>query len=139
MAFREKSAWVMAAVTGLAGLYYLNLIVAIARDLGEVPPAAGAFVPFVILIIAASIAAQVALAILEPREADRPADERERPILAVAGNWSGLVLGIGAVTALLHFLYYKDGDLLFHMVMGSLILSQFSEYLFQILLFRRGV
>lgn len=139
MSFREKSAWTMAVVTALAGLVYLNLALAAGRELGGIPPALGPFLPYVFLMIIASIVAQVALALVQPKEAERPADERERPILAVAGNWSGVILGIGVVTALLTYLYYGSGDLLFHMALGSLILSQLSEFVFQILLFRRGL
>ncbi len=91
-----------------------------------------------ILVIVASIIAQTTLAVLQPKDANAPADERERPLLDRAGNWSGIVLGVGAVTSLLHFVYHGDGNLLFHSIMGSLILSQIAEYAFQIFLFRRN-
>lgn len=138
MSFREKSAWAMAALTSLAGLYYLNLVIGASRQLGVPAPPAGIFVAFVVLVVIVSVSAQVALAIFAPEEAQAPADERERPVLQRAGNWSGLVLGMGAVTSLLHFLQHGDGNLLFHMVLGSLIVSQIAEYVFQIALFRRS-
>ena len=78
------------------------------------------------------------MALLTPKEANAPADERERPLLDRAGHWSGVVLGAGAVTSLLHFFDHQDGVLLFHMIMGSLILSQIAEYAFQITLIRRN-
>ena len=138
MSFREKSAWVMAVVTIAAGLYYLNLVVAGSRGLGSTPAPVGIFISYTILIVVASVAAQVVLAILSPREASAPADERERPLLHAAGHWSGRVLGFGAVASLLCFLAYRDGNLLFHMMLGSLILSQVAEYGLQIALFRRS-
>jgi hypothetical protein len=138
MSFREKSAWVMAALTGLAGLYYLNLVVGASRALGAPAPPVGIFVAYVVLVVIATVAAQVGLAIASPKDADAPADERERPVLQRAGNWSGLVLGLGTVTSLLHFLNHGDGNLLFHMVLGSLIVSQVAEYAFQIVLLRRS-
>jgi hypothetical protein len=85
-----------------------------------------------------SVAAQVALALSAPNEANAPADERERPALQRAGNWSGVVLGVGAVTSLLHYLQHGNGNLLFHMVLGSLIVAQIAEYVFQIALLRRS-
>jgi hypothetical protein len=138
MSFREKSAWVMAALMTLAGLYYLNLVVGASRQLGAPAPPVGLFIAYVVLVVIATVAAQVALAVFVPKEASAPADERERPALQRAGNWSGTVLGAGAVTSLLHFLQHGDGNLLFHMVLGSLIVSQIAEYIFQIALLRRS-
>ncbi|MEA3064673.1 MAG: hypothetical protein QOJ27_1119 [Sphingomonadales bacterium] len=138
MSFREKSAWVMAVLMSLAGLYYLNLAVGASRALGAPAPPVGIFIAYVILVVIASVAAQVGLALSAPKEANAPADERERPLLQRAGNWSGIVLGAGTATALLYYLQHGNGDLLFHMVMGSLIVSQIAEYGFQIALLRRS-
>ncbi len=138
MSFREKSAWVMAAVMAAAGLYYFNMALAVSREIGWAAPPMAIFIPYVVLVVVGSIIAQTTLAILTPKEANAPADERERPVLDRAGNWSGLVLGFGVVTALLHFLFHEKGNLLFHAIMGSLILSQIAESAFQIALFRRA-
>jgi hypothetical protein len=129
MSFREKSAWVMAALMTAAGLFYLNLVVGASRDLGGVAPPIGIFIAYTLLVVVGSIVAQ---------EANAPADERESPLLQRAGNWSGVVLGFGAVTSLLTFLVHADGNLLFHMVLGSLIVAQIAEYSFQIALLRRS-
>ena len=138
MSFREKSAWVMGVLMLVAGLYYLNMAVAAVRDVGWTMQSVAVFVPFTILVIILSIVAQTTLAIMTPKEANAPADERERPLIDRAGNWSGVVLGAGAVTSLLYFLLYQEGPILFHMIMGSLILSQIAEYAFQIILIRRS-
>ena len=139
MSFREKSAWVMAALMTLAGLYYLNLVVGASRALGAPAPPVGIFIAYAVLVVIASVAAQVALALSAPKEANVPADERERPALQRAGNWSGLVLGGCAATALLYYLQHGNGNLLFHTVLGSLIVAQIAEYAFQIALLRRSV
>ena len=138
MSFREKSAWVMGALMVAAGLYYLNMAVAASREIGWAAPPVAIFVPFTLLVVIASVAGQVALAIMSPKEANAPADERERPLLDRAGHWSGIVLGAGAVSSLLHFFYQQDGVLLFHMIMASLIVAQIAEYAFQITLIRRN-
>jgi hypothetical protein len=127
----------MGALMMVAGIYYLNMAVAASRELGWVTPPVAIFIPFTLLAVIASIVAQTTMAIIAPKEANAPADERERPLIDRAGNWSGLVLGAGAVTSLLNFFYYQDGALLFHSIMGSLILSQIAEYAFQIGLIRR--
>jgi len=56
-----------------------------------------------------------------------------------AGHWSGYVLALGAVAGALHYWSNQDGHLLFHIVVAGLMLSQIAEYVFQIILFRRGV
>jgi hypothetical protein len=138
MAFREKSAWVMGLLMAAAGVYYLNMLLGAARAFGGAPPPAGIFAAYVVLVVVGSIVAQIVLAVASPKEAAAPADERERIMLQRAGHWSGFVLGAGAVTALLHFLAYGDGNALFHILLGSLIVSQVAEYAFQIALLRRG-
>jgi hypothetical protein len=95
-------------------------------------------VGYVVLVVIGSVVAQATLGISSPREATAPADERERPLLDRAGNLSGLVLGFGAITSLLHFLAHENAYLLFHSIMGSLILSQIAEYVLQIVLLRRS-
>lgn len=138
MSFREKSAWAMAALMAITGAYYLSIVRAASQALGETAPAAVA-IGFVMLVIIGSIIVQVVLALWSPREASAPADERERLVTQRSGNWSGLVLATCAVTALGYFLVRGDGNMLFHLVVGSLIVSQIAEYAFQIFLLRRSI
>lgn len=120
-----------------AGLYYASLVTGAWREIGAPPPAMIA-VAFVILVVVGSVIAQIVLAVTDAKGANAPADERERPIIARAGNWSGVVLGFGVVTSLLHFMVHGDGNLLFHSVMASLIVSTIAEYGFEIVLLRRA-
>ena len=138
MSFREKSAWVMSALMAVTGLYYFSSVRSASQALGTTAPAAVAIV-FVMLVVIGSIIAQVVLALISPREASATADERERLVAQRAGHWSGLVLASCAVTALGHFLVRGHGYMLFHLITGSLIVSQIAEYAFQIALLRRSV
>ena len=139
MGYREKSAWVMGLVMAVAGLYYLKLVIDASGQIGATAPPTGILIAYVVLVVVASIIAQATLATFSSaKEADAPADERERPALDRAGNWSGYVLAAGAITSLGYFLVHDDGLMLFHMIMGSLIVSQIAEYAFQILLLRRS-
>jgi hypothetical protein len=138
MSFREKSAWAMAVVMTLAGLCYLSSVTGASRALGASPPPIGILIGYVVLVVIGSVGVQVVLAVSAPQEANAPADERERPALQRAGHWSGIVLAVGAVLSLGWFLYRPDGNLLFHLVFGSLIVSQIAEYAFQIALLRRS-
>lgn len=138
MSFKEKSAWVMAVVMTVAGLYYLKIVLDASGQIGMTAPPFPILIAYVVLVVIAAVNAQIILALSSPKEANAPADERERPALDRAGNWSGYVLAAGVVTSLLHFLAHNDGFLLFHTIMGSLIVAQVAEYAFQILLLRRS-
>ena len=78
MSFREKSAWAMMAVMLLSGLLYFNTVSA---DPGA--PVVVALVPYVLVLVVASVLVQVMLAIAAPREANSPVDERERLVVNV--------------------------------------------------------
>ena len=130
MSFREKSAWLMALLMTAAGTYYFYIVRGASKALGETAPPA-IVTAFVILVVVSSVIAQIVLALSSPKEANAPADERERMVQQRAGNWSGYVLATGAVAALGHFLVYSDGNMLFHLVMASLIVAQIAEYAFQ--------
>jgi hypothetical protein len=132
MSFREVSAWVMGLVMLATGLSYAKA----AFGAGEPPIAA--FVPYFALVIVATIIAQIVLASAMPKAADAPADERERLMLERASHWAGWVLSAGVVVSLGYFLAHEEGDLLFHMVLMSLIVSSVVEYALQAVLLRWG-
>ena len=137
MSFREKSAWVMALVMTATGLYYFYAVGAASRAIGATAPAA-VVIGFVIWVVIGSIVVQVLLAASSPKEANAPADEREREVQQRAGNWSGVVLATGVVLSLGHYLARGDGNMLFHLAMASLIVAQIAEYAIHILLVRRS-
>jgi hypothetical protein len=137
MTFREKSAWAMGALMIATGLWYLFLALNIPA---EAPALAqlGAVLPYVLVVIVGSIAIQVGLTVFNLRDAQRPADERERIVIDRAGHWSGVVLATGVVNGAILYLVTGQPNLLFHFVIGSMIVAQLAEYAFQITLFRRG-
>lgn len=134
MSFREKSAWVMGAIMLATGVWYAQLVAAAPQG-----PVVGPLVPYVLAVIVLSIVAQTILAIASPREADAPADERERAAIDRAGNLSGIVLGFGVVTAIIMHIGGWTPTMLVHAIVGALILSTIAEYALQIFYFRRAV
>jgi hypothetical protein len=138
MSFREKSAWAMGIVMVLTGLAYLRMVLWIPADAPAIAHLVP-LIPYVVAVIIASIAVQVALSVLAPRDAARPADERERIAIDRAGNWSGYVLGFAVVSGALNYLVNGNGNGLFLWAIGGMIVAQIAEYAFQIYLFRRGV
>ena len=140
MSFREKTAWAMGAILIIFGVHYFQRVIGTSLHLGEVAaPNMKYIIFYVVAIIIASIIANILVASASPDEAEEPADEREKTIQDRAGHWSGYVLAVGAVAALFHYSFRPDGNLMFHIVFASLLLSQIAEYGFQIFFFRRGV
>jgi cytochrome b561 len=140
MSFREKTAWGMGLILILAGAWYFSKVVSLSTALGHTsPPDLHFFIGYVVLVVIASIVVNVTLAVTSGKEASVPVDEREKAILDKAGHWSGYVLALGAFSGLWHFGWQDDGNMLFHVIFGSLMLSQIAEYAFQIFLYRRGV
>ncbi|WP_232843927.1 hypothetical protein [Allopontixanthobacter sediminis] len=133
MSFREKSAWTMAAVMLVAGVFYAWLV-----SHGPGAPVIGPLVPYVMLVIILSVAVQIVLAVTSPKEAQAAADERERLILWRAGQLSGIVLAVGLVASGAVYVMLPSGNMLFHHVLGALIVAQIAEYLLQVYFFRRG-
>jgi hypothetical protein len=130
----------MGLILILAGVWYFQRVISQSEALGETAaPNLRFVIGYVVLVVLASIFTNILIAVTSGKEADAPADERERAILDKAGHWSGIVLAVGAMAGLWHFGWQQDGNLLFHIVFGSLMASQVAEYAFQLFLFRRGV
>lgn len=139
MSFREKTAWAMTIILIVAGLLYTRQIWTIGQALGHTPPPQmQTTIGYVVLIVIASIISLSTLGAMTPREAEARADERERLVQHKAGNWSGYVLGFGVIAGMFHYIVNRDGDLFFHVAVASFMLSQIAEYVFQIILLRRG-
>ena len=134
MSFREKSAWVMGAIMLATGVFYAQLVAGAPQA-----PVIGPLLPYVLAVVVFSIVAQVGLAIASPKDANAPADERERTAIDRAGNWSGMVLGFGVVSAIIMYIGGWTATMLVHAIVGALIVSTVAEYALQIYFFRRAV
>ncbi|MEQ8858769.1 MAG: hypothetical protein RIC56_08985 [Pseudomonadales bacterium] len=139
MAFREKSAWVMALALLFGGAFYFYLVAQMSGAVGALaPPLVPTLVGYTVLMVVIAVVGHVLAAVTAPRDAAAPEDERDRQIVHRAGHLSSYVLAVGVVLALGGYLVTRDGDLLFYAVFGSLMLGSLVEYLTQIYLYRRG-
>jgi hypothetical protein len=137
MAFREKSAWIMSVALLVAGAIYFNSVVSIWQQTGQLAqPMVPLLFGYVIAIVVISILSHIALAIFAPRDANAPADERERQIIIRSGYYSSYVLATGLLLALGLYLALRNGDLLFYIVFLSLMLAQLVEYALTIIFYR---
>jgi hypothetical protein len=137
LSFREASALAIGALFLLLTFLYLVQVQPISWRSGTAPAVTGLAGTVMLVAIIGSVVLQSFIAVRRPIEANEPADERERGCLARAGNWSGLVLGAGCIMALGNFLVHGNGNLLFHGILLSLLISTAAESAFQLWLFRR--
>ena len=139
MSFHEKSAWIMGLLISLTGVWYVSRVWKMSQALGETaPPTLGLIGGATLMLVVGAIISHTIIASLSPEDADDTEDERDKQVLRRAGNISGYVLGFGIFAGLWHYYINSDGNLLFHIAVGSLIASQVAEYVLTILFYRRG-
>ena len=138
MAFREKSAWLMLIITLLVGGGLTFEVVQGFNSTSQWPPAVSVFTQLTMGLIVLSIIGQIALALVDRKSANRPADEREKTIQQRADAYSGILLGVLIVSSLMTYLVHQHGDLLFLMALLSLVVAQAAEYVVEIIGYRRG-
>jgi hypothetical protein len=79
MAFREKMLWVSSTATlVLWGWYFAGFIAQVRGGDFDQGAAVGSFVVTVMLLVAVQVVAAIVLAIMSGREAEAPADDREK-------------------------------------------------------------
>lgn len=138
MAFREKSAWLMLIITLLVGGGLTFEVVQGFNSTSQWPPAVSVFTRLTMGLIVLSIIGQIALALVDRKSANHPADEREKTIHQRADAYSGILLGVLIVSSLMTYLVHQHGDVLFLMALLSLVVAQAAEYLVEIIGYRRG-
>ena len=139
MSFHEKSAWLMGLLIAVIGVWYTHSVWQSSLALGETaPPNIALAAVATAMLIAGAVISHIVIAVFNPSESDGTEDERDQQVLRRAGNIAGYVLGFGCFAALWQYFTLRDGDLMFHIIVVSLILSQLSEYILTIVFYRRG-
>jgi hypothetical protein len=137
MPFQEKSTWIMSAALLLCGLFYFAQVKSMSSSLGELaPPTIPIVIVYTIILVLVATVGHIVIAIFAPREANAPADERERRVFDRAAHLSGYVFATGVVLSLGLYLISYDGNMLFYGVFGSLMIGQLAEYVFQVYFYR---
>ena len=102
MAFREKTAWISLFITLLIwGLYFADLMPDLGLGQVDIGRTLGKFLSSVVLVVLLQIVLTVAIAVWSPKDADAPADERERLIEFRSASQAYHVLSVLLVVAVL--------------------------------------
>ena len=140
MAFREKSAWVMASALLVGGIFYFWVVAVMSEGIGHLaPPILPLVAVYSALLAGVAALGHIVIAVLAPKEATARLDERERALVTRASHRAGLVFATGVVLSLGLYLVAYDGNLFFYCVFASLMLSQLAGYALQIVSFRTSV
>ena len=124
----------------VCGLIYFLPVVSEWTGSGQlVSPLMPQIVTYAVGIVVIAIVGHIVIAVLAPKEADAPVDEREKLIFDRAGHYSSYLLAAGVLVSLGSYLISGNGDLLFYVVFASLVASHLAEYLLQILFYRTDV
>ena len=154
MAFREKSAWISIFVTCLIwGAYFGDVLPNLMSARPHVEGMLSNFLYSVVLAVILQIVLMIVIAIISPKDADAPADERERIIefrsTTIAYNVLTVLLVVAVLGAPALALYhaFKAGispnlaNAAIPMANGvllALVLAEISKYASQLVQYRRG-
>ena len=154
MAFREKTAWISIFVTVLIwGSYFGDLMPNLLSARPNLEGMLGDFFSSVTLAVILQIVLMIIIAILSPKDADAPADERERLIefrsTTIAYNVLVVMLVVAVLGAPAVSLYHAIkagiapnlGTAVIPMANGvllALVLAEIAKYVAQLVQFRRG-
>lgn len=134
MSFQEKTAWVMLVALLMASVLYGNQVVSIySADMQLPSPTLPSLIGFTVTIVIIAVIGHLIVAVATPKDASATSDERARLITQKAGYIASYVLVTGILTGLGLFLFAGDGDVLFYICFGSLILSHLADYALRIL------
>jgi hypothetical protein len=140
MSFREKAAWISLVVgIGVYAFYFAQAIPAVAR--GE----AGGSYYFWLMVIAtvisvvATIVLTVASAVMAPKDAKAPRDEREALVVLKAYPFAAYTLAAGAFMTIVLLFIGADRFFAANLLFFVLCLSELMKSCAQIFCYRRGV
>jgi len=140
MSFREKSAWIsLLLYLGIYGFYFGQVAVALTRGQADGAHFLGLFWQSVVMFVVATIVLTIIAAVLAPKDAQAPQDEREKLITLKANSASGYVLASGVVLVIGAVFYGADEFLTLNLLFFALVLSEVYKVAAQLVLTRRGV
>lgn len=137
MSFREKSAWIGLAAYGVVfGTYFFLLWRSWDELYGR---GLGLMVGAVVMLIIIAATLSILAAIAAPKEANAPADERERLIELKTERIASYTLSTGVVCLIGALLIGWNGFLVANLLLAVLVIAELVKAGAQILYFRAGI
>jgi hypothetical protein len=134
MSFRHISAWInLLTHIGVYGGYFLILSIGHYGDFRSVLLGA------IFVIVLLNVTLHIAAALISPRAAAMPRDERERLIEARSTSPAYFVLATGAVTAAAAALWGVDANWVGNGLLMTLVAAEIAKSGCQIVFFAKGI
>jgi hypothetical protein len=140
MPFREKTAWISLVVgVGVYVFYFALAVPTMTR--GQAPGGYyfGLLVAATVLSVIATIVLTLASAVMAPKDANAPRDEREALIALKSSRFAGAALAAGAFMTILALFLGADRFVAANFLFFALCLSELMKSGAQIVYYRRGV
>ncbi|MGD9980293.1 MAG: cell envelope integrity protein TolA [Hyphomonadaceae bacterium] len=136
MSLREKSAWISLVIhVVIFGGYFWSLASAWDQP-ARGPIGVGMLIGAVILLVLNAIALNAAVALWSRKEAEAPADERERIIDMKAERIASYVLSGNVILLIGALLVNWDGFLVANLLLAAIVVSEVTKAVVQIVYHR---
>jgi hypothetical protein len=135
--FEEKSVWIqLLATASVLGAYFVAAGRMYSAGVRHLVPYAPLFAVAVVALVAVLVVGHVVVAI-----ASRPEgrDERDRLIGWRAESRSGWILATGVILAIMGMIASYDDVVIAHLLLLSLLVSQVTAFVLQLVYYRRGL
>ncbi|MGE0742102.1 MAG: hypothetical protein AB7O98_12230 [Hyphomonadaceae bacterium] len=138
MSFREKSAWIaLATYGGVFGAYFFFLWQSWDDRYGQ-PLSIGLLAAAVLGLVVVATTLTIIAAVLNPKEANAAADERETLIDLKAERIASYTLSAGVVCLIGALLLGWNPYLVANLLLASMVIAELVKATAQILYFRAG-
>lgn len=138
MSFREKSAWISLVTHGVVfGAYFFLLWQSWDDRFGQ-GLSIGFLVAAVIALVVIVTTLTIVTALASPKDANAPADERERMIDLKAERIASYTLSTGVVCLIGALLLGWNGFLVANLLLAAMVIAELVKAIAQIVSFRAG-
>lgn len=140
MSFREKSAWIsLFANLAIYGFYFAKVGSALMRGELDRLSVFGLFMACLIAFVVVIVVLTVITAVLAPKEASAPADEREKRISLRGMSLGYFVMAGGVVMAMGAACFGSNGMVIANALFFTLVLAEVARDGTQIFYYRLGI
>ena len=139
MSYMEKSAGLSLFALFIATGFYMRKTLSASLEQGLIAaPETSTLIIYVALVTIISVVGNIVVSAMASQDAAAGADERDKSIARNASAQAGQFLAVGAVFSLIVYIQTNNGDALFHGVFISLMLSQITQNVLQLVYYRRA-
>lgn len=140
LSFREKSLWVELAVMVYLWVWYFGKIGnGLLASNPDPEQTFSFFITMIVVVIIVSVFSQIVLAIVSHKDADAPADERDRLFAWRAGSHASYLLGAGIIMIAFYSMVNEiSAVVMVHMLVLLLVAVEILTNALQIFYYRRG-